>query len=254
MNLKSEEKLQDSGYSRIANILSGLVPTVKTFGILTAENPQAEQASAAFNNEQNKKLESHLRDGGYGFIPVKGHYGDAEKSYFIPNITKWYVTKVGTMYKQDIVIFGELRLAEKNENGSYPFKVEMIKTYPKPDETEKVIGRVDGVAEGFVNAEDEKDMFTGRKFNLDFLFDSMPTVWEAEHGALKITDTMPAEFIEKVNNRSDSSDRGNMYGWYCRKAVQAHLYRFEGKELPNRKVAVVKVTRPDKPFANLEEF
>jgi hypothetical protein len=114
-----------------------------------------------------------------------------------------------------------------------------------------------GLVEGFINAEGETNFteLQGRKFNLDFLFDSMPDVWTAEHGALKIIDSMPAAFIEKLNQKSDHSLTSvGMYGWICRKSVQANLYKFEGKELPNRKVAKVKVTRPNKPFANRDKF
>lgn len=34
---------KESGYSRIAQIMLGLVPTVKTFGIITAENPMGNE-------------------------------------------------------------------------------------------------------------------------------------------------------------------------------------------------------------------
>ena len=257
MNIESKEKLQDSGYSRIANILSGLVPTVKTFGILTTSNPQAEQTSAAFNNEQNEKFEHNLRHGGYGFIPIKSHYREAANSYFLPNITKDYLMKLGTRYKQVTVIFVEFGVSEKNENGSYPFTAEMIKTYPSPGEKDKVIGNVLGLAEGFINA-DGTENFTevkGRMFDLNFLFDCMPDIWIAEYGALKIRDTMPIEFIEKLNQKSDHARTSvGMYGWACQKSVQTNLYRFDGKELPSRKVAVVEVKRPVKPFANRDVF
>jgi hypothetical protein len=252
-------------YSRIANMLSELVPTVKTFGILTESNPLQgvlkipTDKQSWFNNKQNKDLEHTLRQGGYGFIPLKGHYGEVEKSYFVPNITKAHLQHLGTIYQQESVVFGELQTSEKRGNGSYPFKAEMIKTYPDiaKNEQKNVIGKVMGLVEGFINAEGETN-FTerqGRKFNLDFLFDSMPEVWEAEHGALKITNNMSAEFITKVNQKSDHACTSTgMYGWICRKSVQANLYKFEGKELLNRKIAEVKVTRPDKPFANLEKF
>jgi hypothetical protein len=255
----------ESGYSRIANILSELVPTVKTFGILTESNPLPgvpkvpTDKQSWFNNKQDKDLEHTLRQGGYGFILLKGHYGEADKSYFVPNITKAHLQHLGTIYQQESVVFGELRSSEKRENESYPFKAEMIKTYPDiaKNEQKNVIGKVMGFVEGFINAEGETN-FTevkGRKINLDFLFDSMPEVWEAEHGALKIIDSMPAAFIDKLNQKSDHSLTSvGMYGWICRKSVQANLYKFEGKELPNRKVAEVKVTRPNKPFANLDEF
>jgi hypothetical protein len=138
----------ESGYFRIANILSGLVPTVKTFGILTESNPLPSvpkvptDKQSWFNNKQNKDLEHTLRQGGYGFIPLKGHYGEADKSYFVPNITKAHLQHLGTIYQQESVVFGELRTSEKRENGSYPFKAEMIKTYSDiaKNEQKNVIG------------------------------------------------------------------------------------------------------------------
>jgi len=135
----------ESKFSRIANILSGLVPTVKTFGILTESNPLQgvpkvpTDKQSWFNNKQNKDLEHTLR--------------------------------------QESVIFGELRTSEKRKDGSYPFKAEMIKTYPDiaKNEQKNVIGKIMGLVEGFISAEGETN-FTevkGGKINLGFLFDSI---------------------------------------------------------------------------------
>lgn len=83
-----KEVFNESGYSRVANIMRGLVPSVKTFSILTAENPNGIEQDKDTNRIKNQELEKRLRSMNLGFIKVKGQYGSEENSFFIPNITK----------------------------------------------------------------------------------------------------------------------------------------------------------------------
>ena len=79
-----KEVVNESGYSRVATIMRGLVPSVKTFSILTAENPNGIKQDKDINRIKNNELEKRLRSMNLGFIKVKGQYGSEENSFFIP--------------------------------------------------------------------------------------------------------------------------------------------------------------------------
>ena len=56
-----KEVFNESGYSRVANIMRGLVPSVKTFSILTAENPNGIEQDKDNNRIKNQELEKNRR-------------------------------------------------------------------------------------------------------------------------------------------------------------------------------------------------
>jgi hypothetical protein len=101
-------KLNESGFSRIKNILTGHVPSIYTIGIITWENPLSKEASPEYNKEANKKLEQILRDGMLGFNKIKGMYDKKpENPFLIRNISKNALCLYGYEGKQTSVIFGE---------------------------------------------------------------------------------------------------------------------------------------------------
>src|SRR5574344_3076243 len=107
-----------------ANIMRGLVPSVKTFSILTAENPNGIEQDKDNNRIKNKELEKRLRSMNLGFIKVKGQYASEENSFFIPNITKDEALSLGKMFSQKSIIYGE-----KTTEGEYDtMTIQMIYT------------------------------------------------------------------------------------------------------------------------------
>jgi hypothetical protein len=108
-NFITEQVLLESGFSRIASIMSGLVPSVRTFAILTAENPMNTQLSEKENRERNEKLKKQLIDGAYGFTQIKGKYDKFENPFFIMNIAKSAAIKLGKDWKQESILFGTVK-------------------------------------------------------------------------------------------------------------------------------------------------
>ena len=97
-------QLNESGYARIVNIMRGLVPTVKTFAFISAENPNGEKQSNEENNKATKELKTYLKSKKIGFVKVDGNYGYDEHSFFLTNITKSEALKIGKKFSQDSLI------------------------------------------------------------------------------------------------------------------------------------------------------
>ena len=217
------DKSNNANYYKILQAVKELVPTIYTFGILTAEYPLDVQESKQYNQEANEALEKFLIRSGYGFIKVKGHYQNkSENSYFVPNISRSSIMYFGKVYKQDSVIHGKMIKIQEN------MVVEMIKTYPNSTEPENVVGETIGISEICVGTTENDDFYAkvkGQLFNLDFLLNAFPDVWLAEHGALKITDSMSSELIERLNMLSNSGRGLGTNNYYCRKMLQQGLYK-----------------------------
>jgi len=104
-----------SGFSRLIQIMSGLVPAVKTFGIMTWENPLGEKMPAAFNNKQQENLKDLLIRGAHSYIQIKGKFGYYENPFFVFNISRKTLEDYGVEGKQAAVIFGEILGPKVNE-------------------------------------------------------------------------------------------------------------------------------------------
>lgn len=98
--------LLEKGYSRIAQIISGIIPSVKTIGIVTWENPMNTPLSATENNKRNKKLADTLKRGAYSYRHIKGKYGVYENPFMVHNISKLDIIELGNLGKQESVIYG----------------------------------------------------------------------------------------------------------------------------------------------------
>jgi hypothetical protein len=88
--------INESGYPRIASIMRGVFPKVRTFAMLTGENPKGQPASPEYNKQINLKLEKELRSMNLGFKKIIGQYGQSENSFFVPNITKEEALRIGS--------------------------------------------------------------------------------------------------------------------------------------------------------------
>jgi hypothetical protein len=152
-----------TSYSRVASIMRGLVPNVKTFAFLTAENPFGEQADSETNKKANADLEKKLRSMNLGFTKVKGQYGVKENSFFVPNITKEEALMLGKSFSQESIIYGE----EKDKENYDGMNFKMIYTDDR-------FGEVVGERDIFINMDNSEDYYTavkGRKFQIPFFDD-----------------------------------------------------------------------------------
>ena len=107
---KKKVVLNEAGLPRVINIARGAVPSVKSFGIMTAHNPDGKPATPKFNHEANKKLEADIHK--YGFMKIGGKFDIEESSYLINNISKEDLIALGKKYGQVSVIYGAQQDAE----------------------------------------------------------------------------------------------------------------------------------------------
>ena len=130
-------ELSESGYVKSANRLRGLIPVVKQFGIVTAANPMGKKQDDNWNKQANNGkmhptkelwgLERTLKDWHLAYKEMQGFCGNLENPYFIPNISKKEIMKLGKSYDQKSVIFGEI-----TDNGMSVTEIEIATTHEFP--------------------------------------------------------------------------------------------------------------------------
>jgi hypothetical protein len=157
--------LNESGYSRLMRIMSGLVPSVKTFAIVTWENPRGKRASDTFNRNANKELKKVLKSGNFSYKQIEGKYGDYENPYIIFNINFNTAKNIGfghEEYEQESIIYGT-RYSDNKEEGMMFRMVYFDNRPPQERRVWKSLSR------------DEEDFYSeykGRKFQIPFFDDN----------------------------------------------------------------------------------
>jgi len=73
------------------------------FGLLTAENPMAQPLTEEENKQLNQKAEEWLNKKGYKPRRVTGKYGQAENSFFVPNLTRQDAIEFAKQFNQESV-------------------------------------------------------------------------------------------------------------------------------------------------------
>ena len=73
------------------------------FGLLTAENPMAQPLTEEENKQLNQKAEEWLTGRGYKPRRVTGKYGQAENSFFVPNLTRQDAIDFAKQFNQEAV-------------------------------------------------------------------------------------------------------------------------------------------------------
>lgn len=113
--------LNESGFNRIMQILSGNLPAVDTIAFMTAANPFGEPLGSKDNMARNKDLAQWLRERGLGFIRIRGRFGGPEKSFIVNNITKEETIAAGKRFEQESVIWGEKTFDDQGESTGFQF-------------------------------------------------------------------------------------------------------------------------------------
>jgi hypothetical protein len=160
IEIKQKKQLLESGYARVANIMRGLVPKIKTFGIITAENPHGKYIDKSENKERNRELVKDLKNMNLGFHKVAGKYGTKENSFMVINIKKKELMELGKKYQQESVIYGEKMRDDQYDGMNF----QMINTDDK-------YGAIMGEQKVFVKKDDAENYYSevkGRKFQIPF--------------------------------------------------------------------------------------
>lgn len=94
--------------------LIGISKHIRTFALLTAENPFAQRLSRSVNKERNGELEKSLREMNFVFRKVNGFYGtddgggNKEHSFSVYNISLSAAKHLAAKFNQQSFVFGEV--------------------------------------------------------------------------------------------------------------------------------------------------
>lgn len=163
---ENRDTVLESGYARVRRIMFGDVPSIRTIGIITAQNPQGEQLNAAENRKRNYSLEEYLRTSNFGPIKVKGKYNSIpEDSFLVPNVGREELVIIGRRFNQEAVIWGEKGIDQYN----HPyFRFEYIDTKSGQTQSVRSVHLGDQDVQG---RNDYYTMIGGRKFVIPFFDD-----------------------------------------------------------------------------------
>jgi hypothetical protein len=147
--------LNESTSAHFFKMMHGLNPSVKTIGIITAENPMGEKLSRDENKKLNNKLKDHLGRGAYGYFQIKGRYNSMEHPFIVQNIKRKELLELGRQFRQDSVIYG---------NVSHPMSLEyeFMECFTNVVKSRAIFKRLAKDVPNFYSE------FRGRKFNIPF--------------------------------------------------------------------------------------
>lgn len=144
-NTKFVNEISKNGKNRIRkkaiNAIDNKDDNIRTFLIITGENPMAEPGTNNINRTQNNSLVDYLKQGHYAWQPVQGKYGSTENSKIVFNVPLDESKMLALKFGQQSFIYG------RKENGKTLFDLyyindgqddyELVETQ---DTYEKVLG------------------------------------------------------------------------------------------------------------------
>lgn len=106
MKRYSYNRVQDTSRRQKAQqAIKGTNKNVRTFAILTAENPNGVTLSPAENKQRNNELEHMLSFRKYLWFPIKGKYKTDEHSYIVYNLAVNDAEYISKSFEQQSFIF-----------------------------------------------------------------------------------------------------------------------------------------------------
>lgn len=102
------------------NAIDNKDDNIRTFLIITGENPMGEPGTNNINRTQNNSLVDYLKQGHYAWQPVQGKYGSTENSKIIFNVPLDESKMLALKFGQQSFIYG------RKENGKTLFDLYYI--------------------------------------------------------------------------------------------------------------------------------
>ena len=102
------------------NAIDNKEDNIRTFLIITGENPMGEPGTNNINRTQNNSLVDYLKQGHYAWQPVQGKYGSTENSKIIFNVPLDESKMLALKFGQQSFIYG------RKENGKTLFDLYYI--------------------------------------------------------------------------------------------------------------------------------
>ena len=101
--------INESTKSHLWTIMHGMVPGVKSIGIITAENPANTKVTPEENKKRNIVLKRYIEEHGFTYLPISGKYNNLENPFLIQNISrKDLIVMANEPFSgQEAVIYGD---------------------------------------------------------------------------------------------------------------------------------------------------
>lgn len=183
--------------------VNGKLSNLKSFAILTSDNPMGKKLSSSENASNYESLMKDLKLGNFLYFPVKGKYNDIEHSVIIYNISLDDAIYLGDTYNQESIIYCIPNL----QNSSVHYEYWERSAEGKP--LRKTIER-----DEYVDATNDKDMFTqiSRKFKIRIpFFENIEKVCTFIESRMKTVNN-----AEKLLNESMSNKYTGKHKMICR--------------------------------------
>jgi hypothetical protein len=192
--------IQENPNSKVKQALFGdSSGKIRTFAVLSAENPMGMKNSASENNKNTRELKQKLKELGIQYVPIEGKYGNIEHSFMLFNITKEDAQYLAEWFEQESYFYGI--------NTSPATLIYFETNADNPEHYRKV-----EVNNKISNESDADDFFSRHgdfkfKFDLDYFKESIFKISESilneselEY-SLQENRTMKSRFIHRLNSR-----------------------------------------------------
>ena len=172
---------------------------IRTFAVLSAENPMGMKNSATENNKNTAELKSKLKELGVHYVPIEGKYGNIEHSFMLFNIAREDAQYLAEWFEQESFFFGI--------NGSPATLIYYETSESDPSKYRKV-----EESKNITNESDADDFFSRHgdfkfKFDLDYFKESVKVIAskiineDALEKSIQENRTMKSRFIHRLNSR-----------------------------------------------------
>lgn len=103
--------------TRLKTALFNRGSKVRTFALISAENPLNIQATAEENNKYTNKMKEYLKKMALNYIQVEGMYNRSERSFMIVNLAFSDAEFLASTFQQESFFFGSI-------NGIYYYELD----------------------------------------------------------------------------------------------------------------------------------
>ncbi len=216
---------------KVKQALSGGNDLIKTWGIITAENPIGLSFPDDVNKKRDASLRASLAQANHEYIKVKGQYGNPENSLFVINPSLSDMKKIASNYGQESFIFADNTPGDDGfsfDAGYYEMdaddaRKDMWKMRFKEDPEYKIPSTVDYkkviTKKRIINQKDADDFFTsidshGRKFKFQIPFFES-TIRHAYERMMVVTEGKDLDHIKhelkRITVEADSYSEGSRW-------------------------------------------
>ena len=131
--------------TRVKKALFGdITGKIKTFAILSPENPMGMKISSAENNKRIKQLKQYLKEMNIQYIPIEGSYGSIEHSFLLINLALSDAEFLAKKFEQESFFYGKTTEVDVESDDRHTastfgyYEISDGKTYRLLEESNKI--------------------------------------------------------------------------------------------------------------------